>query len=62
MNHSMTEIIMFALIASYIFTSVVFIAYQLKGKNFIASFDKAVVWGSSLFVAGTSLGTVVHLA
>ena len=61
MNHSLIEIIMLALIVGYVFMSVVFIAHQIQGKNFIASFDKAVRWGGYLFVAGSGLGTAVHL-
>lgn len=61
MNYSLIEILMTVLILACVFMGAVFIAHQKKGQTFIESFDKAVAWGSGLFVIGGCLGTVAYL-
>jgi hypothetical protein len=40
----------------------VFVVSQRQGQTFIASFDKAIVWGGAFFVIGSCLDTVAHVA
>jgi hypothetical protein len=53
---------MIMLILAYLFMGVVFIASQRQGQAFIASVDKAFVWGSYFFVIGCCLNTVAYMA
>ncbi len=62
MNPMSIEASLCALILTYAFMSCIFMIAQRQGLNFVASFDKAFVWGSCLFVAGYSLDTVVYVA
>jgi hypothetical protein len=62
MNHALIEMLMATLILACIFMGVVFIISQRQGLTFIASFDKAIVWGGSLFVIGGVLSTVAYVA
>jgi preprotein translocase subunit YajC len=57
----LVETLMTMLILACIFMGVVFIISQRQGKSFIASFDKAIVWGSGLFVIGGFLSTVAYV-
>lgn len=62
MNHALIETLMSILILTCIFMGMVFIIRQRQGQTFIASFDKAIVWGSGLFVIGGVLSTIVYAA
>ena len=55
------EASMAGLILASVFMGIVFIVSQRQGKNFIASFDKAIVWGSSFFVFECCLSTVGYV-
>ena len=62
MNHSLIETVMAALIFGYVFMGAVFFTHQRQGQSFIASFDKAMVWGGGLFVVGCCLSTAAYFA
>ncbi len=62
MNPVLVEIFMFAIIMAYVFMGGIFVFSQKQGKNFIASFDMAVVWGMGAFVTGCCLDTVAYVA
>lgn len=62
MNHTLVEMLMATLILACVFMSGVFIISQRQGKTFIASFDTAIVWGSSLFLVGGCLSTIAYVA
>lgn len=51
MNHTFIETLMVTLIVACMFMGGVFIVNQKRGQSFLASFDKAMVWGSGLFVS-----------
>lgn len=61
MNHTLVETLMTTLILACIFMGAAFIFFQKQGQSFIASFDKAIVWGLGLFVIGSSLSTVTFV-
>jgi steroid 5-alpha reductase family enzyme len=60
MIHVLVEMLMITLILACVFTGVIFIISQRQGQTFIASFDKAIVWGSGLFVIGGLLSTIAY--
>jgi hypothetical protein len=62
MNPTLVETFMAILILSYALMGGIFIANQKRGHTFIASFNKAFVWGSCLFVIGYSLDTAAYVA
>ena len=62
MYHILLAPFMTVLILAYIIMGVVFIASQRQGKTFIASVDKAFVWGSCFFVIGCCLNTIAYMA
>lgn len=62
MNPKNVETFMAFLILAYVFMGVVFVAHQKQGKNFVASFDKAFIWGGCLFVIGYGVDTVAYVA
>jgi hypothetical protein len=53
---------MIVLILLYAFMGVVFIASQRQGQAFIASVDKAFVWGSCFLVIGCCLNAFAYMA
>lgn len=57
MNPTLAETFMIMLILAYVFMGGVFIVSQKRGHTFIASFDKALVWGTCLFVISYGLDT-----
>ena len=62
MNSISVETFMIVLILAYVFMSGVFIVSQKQGHTFVASFDKAIVWGGGFFVIGSCLNTVANVA
>ncbi len=62
MNPISVETFMIVLILACVCMGGVFIVSQRKGQTFIASFDKAILWGSALFVIGSCLDTVAYVA
>jgi hypothetical protein len=62
MNPKLFDTSMALLILAYVFMGVVFIASQKQGENFVASFDKAFIWGGCLFVIGCGIDTVAYVA
>ncbi len=62
MNHMLVGTFMIVLILSYAFMGVVFIASQRQGQAFIASVDKAFVWGSCFLVIGCCLNAFAYMA
>ena len=62
MNPILIQTFMAALILAYVFMGGVFVVSQKQGKTFVASFDKAIVWGGCLFVVFCGLNTVVYVA
>ena len=62
MHHTLIEMLMTLLIMACAFMSAVFIAHQKQGQTFIASFDKAIAYGSYLFVIGCCLSTATYFA
>jgi steroid 5-alpha reductase family enzyme len=61
MNPVSVETFMIVLILAYVFMSGIFIISQRQGQTFIASFDKAIVWGSGFFVIGSCLDTIAYV-
>ncbi len=61
MNHALVETLMDTLILACVFMGAVFIISQRQGQTFIASFDKAIVWGSGIFVIGGFLSTIAYV-
>jgi hypothetical protein len=53
---------MIVLILAYVLMCGIFIVSQRQGQNFIASFDKALVWGGGFFIIGSCLDTVAYVA
>ena len=49
------------LIFAYALMCMIFLFSQNKGKNFVDSFDKALLWGGCLFLIGYSLDTVAFV-
>ena len=62
MNHLLATLFIIVLILSYAFMAVVVIVSQKQGHTFVASFDKAIVWGGGFFVIGSCLNTVANVA
>lgn len=62
MNHTIVEMLMTILILVSLLMGGIFIAYQRKGLTFVASFDRAIMWGSGLFAIGSFLSTFVYVA
>lgn len=61
MNPIAIETFGLMLIMAYVLMCVIFLLCQKKGKSFVDSFDKAFLWGSSLFIIGYGLDTVTYL-
>jgi hypothetical protein len=62
MNPKNVETFMTLLILAYVFMGVVFVTHQKQGRNFVASFDKAFIWGGCLFLVGYGVDTVAYVA
>jgi hypothetical protein len=62
MNPISVETFMFVLILAYVLMCGIFILRQRQGHTFIASFDKAIVWGGGFFIIGSCLNTVASVA
>jgi hypothetical protein len=62
MNPKWVESFMALLILAYVFMGLVFIAHQKQGKSFVASFDKAFIWGVWLFAIGNGINAVTYVA
>lgn len=56
------ETFMIILILAYVFMGGIFMVSQRQGQSFVASFDKAMVWGSGVFVIGSCLDTAAYVA
>jgi hypothetical protein len=62
MNPLLAETFMVMLILAYAIMAGVFVSSHKKGHTFVASFDKAFVWGGALFIIGYSLDSVAYVA
>lgn len=62
MNPLIVETFMILLILAYVFMGVVFITSHKQGKSFVASFDKAFLWGSCAFIIGYGLDSAAYVA
>jgi high-affinity Fe2+/Pb2+ permease len=62
MNPLMIETFLSLLVVVYVFMGGVFMFSQAKGKSFLASFDKAFVWGTGFFVISYGLNAAAYAA
>ena len=58
MNPISFETFGFILILAYVLMCTIFLLCQKQGKSFVDSFDKAFLWGSSLFAIIYSVDTI----
>jgi hypothetical protein len=61
MNPISVETILILLITAYVLSGGIFIFSQRQGQTYIASFDRAIAWGGSLFVIGNCLDAVAYV-
>jgi hypothetical protein len=62
MNSTLIETVMVLIVLAYIFMAGIFFVNQQQGQSFIASFDKALAWGSMVFLIGCGLDTAAYVA